>query len=93
MNALSFFSFGLISNRHIPNLITFIVVLKISSFDNQLSFEEKIVLDELTAKPSHIDELIKKTGLPVGKIADILIKLQLKGMVKELPGKFFIKEV
>lgn len=67
--------------------------IKISSFDNQLSFEEKIVLDELTAKPSHIDELIKKTGLPVGKIADILIKLQLKGMVKELPGKFFIKEV
>jgi len=28
----------------------------------------------------------------VAKVADILMRLQIKRMVKELPGKLFIKE-
>jgi DNA processing protein len=59
----------------------------------QLSFEEKSVLDYLSSEPSHIDEVVKKTRLPVAKVGDILMRLQLKGMVRELPGKLFIREV
>ena len=58
----------------------------------QLSFEEKTVLDKLRFDPVHIDEVAKETRFPVAKVADILMRLQIKGMVKELPGKLFIKE-
>ncbi|RLE13944.1 DNA-protecting protein DprA [Candidatus Aerophobetes bacterium] len=64
-----------------------------SLIDYQLSFKEKIVFDQLTSSPVHIDEIIEKSGLPVGEVADILMRLQLKGMVREIPGKFFFKEV
>jgi len=61
--------------------------------DLQLSFEEKSVLDYLSSEPVHIDEVVKKTQLPVARVGDILMRLQLKGMVRELPGKLFIREV
>jgi len=66
---------------------------KISSIDPQISFEEKIILNLLSSEPIHIDELIEKTQLSVPKVADILIRLQMKGMIRELPGKLFVKEV
>lgn len=61
--------------------------------DLQLSFEEKQMLDHLSSQPVHIDDLVKKTQLPVSRVGDILMRLQLKTMVRELPGKLFIKEV
>lgn len=60
--------------------------------DYQLSFGEKAIFDHLTLNPSHIDDIIEKSGFPVAKVADILMKLQLKKMVRELPGKLFLKE-
>lgn len=62
------------------------------SVDHQLSFEEKAVFDQLAFNPSHIDEIVKKSGLSVAKACDILMRLQLKGIVRELPGKLFLKD-
>jgi len=64
-----------------------------ANIDFQLSFEEKAVFDKLTSEPSHIDEIVEKSGLSVSEVANILMKLQLKGMVRELPGKLFLREV
>ncbi|MCD6574433.1 DNA-processing protein DprA [Candidatus Aerophobetes bacterium] len=61
--------------------------------DYQLSFEEKAVFDGLTSSPIHIDDIVEKSGFSAAKVADILTRLQLKGIVKELPGKLFFKEV
>jgi len=60
--------------------------------DYQLSFGEKAIFDHLTLNPSHIDDIVEKSGFPVAKVADILMRLQLKKMVRELPGKLFLKE-
>lgn len=60
--------------------------------DLQLSFEEKIVLEKLSLGPVHIDDVVEKTQFPVAKVADILMRLQIKGMVRELPGKLFVRE-
>lgn len=59
----------------------------------QISFQEKLVLDHISAEPVHIDDIMEKTGLSVPEIADILMRMQVKGMVRELPGKLFIREV
>lgn len=39
--------------------------------------------------PLHIDEIIVKSALTVGEVSAILLRLELKGAVSQLPGKFF----
>ncbi len=39
--------------------------------------------------PVHIDDLGRKTLVEPGKLAGILLQLELKGIVQQLPGKYF----
>ncbi len=59
----------------------------------QISSEELMVFKALTVYPAHIDELMRKVDLELGKLLSILLKLELKGHVEQSPGKLFsIKE-
>ncbi|MBF0396122.1 MAG: DNA-protecting protein DprA [Desulfobacterales bacterium] len=58
-----------------------------------ISEEELHILDSIEIVPIHIDEIVRKTGIEVSKISSILLMLELKGIVKQLQGKFFSKEV
>ena len=53
-----------------------------------LSQAEQIVFDQITDRPVHIDELINKCG-PEVPVMSILLKLELKKAVQQLPGKLF----
>ncbi len=57
-----------------------------------LSNEEKIMMNYLSEEPLHIDVLVKKSNLSPAKVAENLIRLEIKGLVRELPGKLFVKE-
>lgn len=39
----------------------------------------------------HIDELIRKSGLSSSEVMTLLLELEFKNVVKQLPGKFFVK--
>lgn len=54
-----------------------------------LPMEETRIYGLLEPYPIHIDELGKKAGLSVGKLAGILLNLELKGIVSQSPGKYF----
>lgn len=54
-----------------------------------LSDEEMVLYRFLTEGPLHIDEIIAKSALTVGDVSAILLRLELKGAVSQLPGKFF----
>jgi len=56
-----------------------------------LSSDESIVFDALGPYQIHIDDLIRKTSMGSGKLSSILLKLELKGIVQQSPGKFFTK--
>ncbi|MBC7189455.1 DNA-protecting protein DprA [Candidatus Aerophobetes bacterium] len=58
----------------------------------QLTFEERKVLDNLDLNPVHIDRIAERCNFSVAKTCDLLMRLQLKGMVRELPGKLFLRE-
>ncbi|MBM4122040.1 MAG: DNA-protecting protein DprA [Nitrospira sp.] len=45
----------------------------------------------LTAEPLHIDELIARAGLPASDVAGLLLALELKGAVRQLPGRSFVR--
>lgn len=49
--------------------------------------EQKVVACLSTEKEIHIDEISLKTGLSDGKMAAILLSLELENMVRSLPGK------
>lgn len=54
--------------------------------------EEKMVIDSLDATASiHIDSLAEKLELATGDILSRLLMLELKGLIKQLPGKYFIR--
>jgi DNA processing protein len=57
-----------------------------------LSKEEKIIYNLLTQEPKYIDLLIQKSKLPAQRTMVILTNLQIKGLIKELSGKNFIKK-
>jgi DNA processing protein len=54
-----------------------------------MSPEEQTVLNALTPYPSHIDELMHNVDMETGKLSGILLKLELKGVVEQWPGKLF----
>lgn len=57
-----------------------------------LSREEETVFRCITNEPKHIDLIMTETGATPGKISGVLITLELKGLAKQLPGKFFVRE-
>jgi DNA processing protein len=54
-----------------------------------LSREETDILEVLEPYPIHIDDLARKTKTAPGKLAGILLGLELKRLVDQIPGKRF----
>jgi DNA processing protein len=59
----------------------------------EVSAEEKTVLEALSADPLHVDEVCETLGMPMAVLLGVLMQLELKGLVRQLPGKFFVKSV
>jgi len=54
--------------------------------------QERKILELLGEEPVHIDLLIHKSNLPPSKVGELLMKLQIKGLARELPGKLFVRD-
>jgi len=59
----------------------------------EVAAEEKPVMEFLTAEPAHVDEICEGLGVPMAGLLSVLMQLELKGLVRQLPGKYFVKEV
>jgi DNA processing protein len=58
----------------------------------ELSENEQKVLDCLrTDDETSIDEVIRKSGLPSSAVSVALLSLEMKRVVKQLPGKLFVR--
>jgi len=57
-----------------------------------LTPDEQTVLSAMGAASVHIDEITRVTQLPIGKVSSLLVMLELKGIVQQLPGKQFVKK-
>ena len=56
-----------------------------------LSGEERCVYDAIRETETSIDDIATKAELPSGRVSSILLHLELKRLVKQLPGKYFVK--
>ena len=57
----------------------------------QLNGNEQAVYDAITQDETPIDALIAKSGLPAGTVSSTLLLLEMKRLVKQLPGQHFVK--
>src|ERR1700704_1785127 len=56
-----------------------------------LSGEERRVYDAIEATETSIDDITEKTHLPSATVSSTMLQLELKRLVKQLPGKYFVK--
>jgi DNA processing protein len=57
----------------------------------QLDRQEAPIYDVLSFEPTHIDDLIARTGLPAADVAGLLLAMELKGAIRQLPGHAYIR--
>lgn len=56
-----------------------------------LNDDEKTVYGAISDSETPVDEIITKSGLPTAKVCSTLLALEMKAMVKQLPGQHFVK--
>lgn len=57
----------------------------------QLDFDEEVVLNTIGADTIHFDELLSKTKIEIYRLTYILMKLELKDLIKKYPGNYYSK--
>ena len=59
-----------------------------------VSEEERAVLKLLSGDEAvHIDALSEATGRPVHELAGVLLGLEMRDLIRQLPGKCFVRKL
>ena len=66
------------------------VVKSPSALNLQLSLEDQAILSYLQNEEKTIEELVELTGFQIGKLNACLTMLEIRGIVKQLPGNSYI---
>ncbi|WMX12945.1 DNA-processing protein DprA [Aureispira sp. CCB-E] len=56
---------------------------------NELSKEERLIVDLMLGKEIHLETMIQQTKISTSKMAALLLDLELRGIIRALPGKNF----
>ncbi len=59
---------------------------------NSLTEDERTVYTALSDDPVYIDDIIATTGMEPAKASKVLLNLQLKKLIREVPGKQYIRK-
>lgn len=57
----------------------------------ELTAEERLVYDAIRPTETPIDQIAATSELPAATVSSVLLRLELKRLVKQLPGKYFVK--
>ncbi len=55
------------------------------------SAEEQSLMTALTREPSHVDEIVRNTGLAAAQVSATLALLELKGLVRDVGGMQYVR--
>ncbi|OIN97870.1 DNA-protecting protein DprA [Candidatus Desantisbacteria bacterium CG_4_10_14_0_8_um_filter_48_22] len=56
-----------------------------------LNNEEAKIYELISGEPVYIDELAKQAGTESYKLSQVLVNLEIRGLIKQLPGKYYVK--
>lgn len=58
----------------------------------EIAPDEQELFDLVKAEPMHVDEIADALGIDAPTALAVLLSLEMKGAVRQLPGKFFVRE-
>lgn len=58
-----------------------------------LTADERRVFDLLSWEPAHVDELTIRSRVAPGRLAEVLLGLELKGVAKQVPGQRYVRQM
>jgi len=58
--------------------------------NSDLSDDEKRVVAVLSLEPKHLDMIVYETGFSLSQISGLLLVLEMKQIIRQLPGKMFV---
>jgi DNA processing protein len=73
----------------VPQLVPRLEARRVADASAGMTADERRLLDVLGVDDRHIDELIRALGVPAGAALETLLALELRGFVRQLPGKRF----
>lgn len=56
-----------------------------------LNPEETMILEAIAHETVHFDKLLKRVDLNIGKLSATLLKLELEGIIRSMPGNYYVK--
>jgi len=56
-----------------------------------LSPKEKQIWDLLSNGSLHVDQMVRQAGIGISPMLSLLLEMELKGLIKQLPGKLFTR--
>lgn len=59
--------------------------------NNNLNNEEKVIWESISNEPMHLENIMKLSGFSIGKLNTVITLLELKGLIRQLPGKQFVR--
>ena len=68
-----------------------LVIKKTGSIKPGLDIEEERMYRLLSDEPEHIDIITEKSNLPVQAVSNLLLKLEVKRLAKQLPGRNYMR--
>lgn len=57
----------------------------------EMAESERKVYEIIGNYPIHVDQIVRAGGMDAGEVLSILMQMELKGIVKQLPGKMFVR--
>jgi DNA processing protein len=60
--------------------------------ESSCTVDEENLLNLIPYQPLHMDELIRLSGFTAEQISALLLGLELKGLIRQLPGKYFSRQ-
>jgi DNA processing protein len=55
------------------------------------STQEKRIWDLLQDEPVHVDQMVRQTEIGIAPLLSILLEMEIKGWIRQLPGKYFVR--
>jgi DNA processing protein len=59
---------------------------------NSLTDDERKVYKNISDEPMHVDDILEKAGMDQAKASKVLLNLELKRLIIQLPGRQFIRK-
>lgn len=80
-----------IVNELQPQLNTLVSRERVERKIVSLNPTEKIMLENLNTEAIHIDKIAKQNKITISQALGVLLSLELKELVRQLPGKYFVR--